>query len=71
MLSLTVKNVVPNVAECKKIEIHTHSSSSKGRIIIFSWARFFVNKNMKIGRKEDYSVLPSISHEQTRTNQIE
>ncbi len=48
----SLKNVVPNVAECKNFEIRSHSSSLKGQnIFFFSWAQFFLNKSTKIGRR--------------------
>ncbi len=68
--SPTVQNLLPNVDECKKFEIRTHSSLSKGQmhkiIFFFSWAWLKVRKWY-----EHYSVLPSILHERTRMNRIE
>ncbi len=46
--SPTVPNLLPNVDECKKFEIHAHSSLSKGQmhkiIFFFSWAQLKVRK---------------------------
>ncbi len=62
-------NLLPNVDECKKIEIRTHSSLLKGQIFFFQLARFFLNKSTNM--EEYYTVLPSISHKQLRMNRIE